>query len=266
MDRWNVVSNRKCLCRLVIGLAVLLIPTGLLAGTAREILERVANQSFGEAFRGVLSTTIFKETKAVSTHVMWVMGRSGPEMTSIFIAFEEPEERKGLRYLFQVQRDKELNGFMYDPAAQKTVRIGQDDASADLGGSGLRLDDIQGFVPKRGEVEAVVRHEKVENRQCAVIFISRPEEKAGRLVWIEGKNNVVVKMQTLNAQGKIIREMNVTKFFRNESGQEFPREEEITVPEEKIRVRVRQEHGLFGVEIPSEAMDAKQFGNYKWSL
>ena len=123
----------------------------------------------------------------------------------------------------------------------------------------------QPFGP-RGEEETLLRREKIGDRQCLVILISRPEEKAGRLVWIDDKNNVVVKAQNLDAQGKVLREMKVIKFFRTENGKEIPREEEITVPGDDIRIKVVQEHGILDVEIPPEVMDSKQFGQYKWGL
>lgn len=261
-----MVWKRKRVGGLTAGLAVLLFSMGLQAENASDILERVVMQSFGEDFRTILSIKTFKGPMPLSSHVVWVMGQNRPEMTTIFMAFEEPEEQKGLRYLFQIQRGKEINGFMYDPSLKKTVPVRQDDPSADLGGSGLIMDDIRGFVPKPGETEALLRHEKIRDRQCSVIFVSRPREKAGRKVWVDPKNNVVVKMQTLDPEGSVVRELNVIKFFRDESGQEFPREEEINIPDRNILIRLRQEAGLLRVEIPPEVMDPEQFGTYKWIL
>lgn len=261
-----MIWTRKCFLSVVLGFLVVIFPTCLCAEDARDVLERVAKQNFGASFRGVLSTTTVKGNDAGSTYVMWIMGKSQPDMTSIFIAIEEPEEQKGFRYLFEFQRDKDLNGFMWDPASQKTINIGPKNPLTNLAGSGLILEDIQGIIPRRGEEETLLRIEKIGDRQCLVILISRPGEKADRLVWIDDKNNVVVKAQNLDAQGKVFREMKVIRFFRSENGKEIPREEEITVPGDDVRIKVVQEHGLFDVEIPPEVMDPERFGQYKWGL
>ncbi len=38
---------------------------------------------------------------------------------------------------------------MYLPATGRTVPLAVDEPSADLGGTGLTMDDIQGFMPQR---------------------------------------------------------------------------------------------------------------------
>lgn len=262
----NVIWRGKCFLSLVLGFFLFIYPVGLTADDAREVLKRLAKQNFGASFRGVLSTTTLKGNKAGSTYVMWIMGKSQPDMTSIFIAIEEPEEQKGFRYLFEFRRDKDLNGFMWDPASKKIINIEPQNPLTTLAGSGLTVEDIQGIIPRRGEEETLLRREKIGDRECMVILISRPEEKAGRLLWIDDKNNVVVKTQNLDAHGNVSREMKVTKFFRSENGKEIPREEEITVPGDDVRIKVVQEHGLFDVEIPPELMDPEQFGQYKMGL
>lgn len=261
-----MILTRKCFLSLALGFSVVIFPACLSAGDAREVLERVTKQNFGASFRGVLSTTTVKGNKSGSTYVMWIMSKPQPDMTSIFIAIEEPEEQKGFRYLFEFRRDKDLNGFMWDPAAKKIINIGPQNPLTNIAGSGLTVEDIQGIIRRRGEEETLLRREKIGDRECMVILISRPGEKAGRLVWIDDKNNVVLKAQNLDAHGKVFREMKVIRFFRSENGKEIPREEEITVPGDDARIKVVQEHGLFDVEIPPEVMDPEQFGQYKWGL
>ena len=261
-----MVRKRKCVRDMICVLGVLLSSTSLQAESARDVLDRVVMRSFGESFRIVLTITTFEGPKKVSSHVAWVIGQYRPEPAAIFMAFEGPGEQEGLRYLFQMKRGEGIKGFMYDPSVKKTVRLGHDELGADLAGSGLIVDDIKGVVAGTGEKETTLLYESVRGRQCRVILIARPEEKAGRLVWVDEQNNVVVKLQSLDSEGKVVRDLNVVEFFHADSGQVFPREEEITIPGRNMRIRLRQEHGLTGVEIPPEVLDPDKFGEYKWNL
>lgn len=255
----------KFISALIASVAILLSPMTLCGENARDVLDRVARQSFGENFRTVMTITTWKGSKEVSYHVLWVMGQHQSETTSIFMDFEEPEEQKGLRYLFQMQPGKEIRAFMYDPSVKKTLSIGPKDRYADIGGTGLIMDDIGGILPRPGETETMLRQEKFQGRECSVILISRIGEKAGRHLWVDARHNLVVKSLSLNVEGKVVREMNVVEFFRTDQGQEFPRETEIRIPGRNMRIRLRQ-NGVRGVEIPPEVMDPEKFGDYKWLL
>ena len=58
----------------------------------------------------------------------------------------------------------------------------------------------------------------------------------------------------------------MVEFFKTDQGKEFPREEEITIPEKKIKMRLRQENAVFGVEIPEDLTDPGKFGIFRWKL
>ena len=121
-----------------------------------------------------LTIKSFKGKKAISDHALWAMGRVEQPVTSFFVDFEEPKDSKGLRFLFQTENGKEPRAFMYLPVTGKTVPLGLDDTSVDIGGTGLSLEDLLVFVPKPGETESILREEKCRwprllrgrNRHC----------------------------------------------------------------------------------------------------
>ena len=257
-------NNRNFFCAALSLLVLLSSPVALYAMTAQEILDQVAKQNFSEDFRLVLSTKTFKGKKTISSHALWLMGKVRPELTSFFIEFDEPEESKGLRFLLQIYLGKEPKAFMFFPVTGNTLPLAVDDPSVDIGGTGLTMEDMQGFTPEGGERLTLVEEQKYQDRECYVIRVSRAEEKAHRLLWISKKDFIIAKSQNVDAQGKITRELRGVEFFKTASGREFPREEEITMPGKGVRVLVRQEHAVFGIEIPDEIMDPGQFGTYKW--
>ena len=141
----------------LIGLVLLCIPLNLQAMTAHEILEQVFKQNFSDSFRVVLTVKTLKGKKVVSDHVLWLVGKTSQDTNTFFIDFVEPKESKGLRFLFELEPGKEPKAFMYIPAAGKTLPLDVDDPSVDIGATGLTMEDIQGFVPKGGEKETILR-------------------------------------------------------------------------------------------------------------
>ena len=248
----------------LIGLVLLCLPSSLQAMTAQEILEQAAKLNLGDTFRVVLTVKTLKGKKVVSNHVLWLVGKTTPTTNTFFLDFDEPKESKGLRFLFELEPGKDPKAFMYMPAAGKTLPLAMDDSSVDIGATGLTMDDIQGFVPKGGEKETILREEVADGRDCYVIGISLPNEKGERLVWVSKKDFLIVKSQNLDPQGKIKRTFQVVKFFKTEKGGEFPREEEVTIPDKGIRIQLRQENAVFGIELPEEITDPARFGTFAW--
>lgn len=260
----RMTGNRTIIKGFFLGMLMTLVPVLVFAMTAQEILERVAKENFGENFRLIMSVKTFKGKKESGSNSLWLMGKVTPAMTSFFMDFEEPEESKGLRFLMQIEPGKEPRAFMYLPATGKTLPLAVDDPSVDLGGTGLTMEDMQGFVPESGERMTLVEEQKIRDRDCWVIRVSRAEEKAYRLIWVTKNGFIVIKSQSVDAAGKTTRIFNVVELFQTKDGREFPREEEITIPGRGIRIVVRQEYASFGVDIPDEIMNPEQFGAAKW--
>lgn len=248
----------------ILGLIVCSLPFDLPAMTAKEILEQGAKQNLGDSFRISLSVKTFKNNKLLGEHVLWLMAKLGQDSGSFFVDFDSPPESKGLRFLMQMRGGNETHAFMYLPATGKTVPLAIDDPSTDVGGTGLTMDDIQGFVPRAGETATVVREETAEGKDCYVIKIDLPNGEGERLVWVSKNDFFILKSQQLDPQGKVKRTFRVVQFFKTEQGKEFPREEEILIPDRKIRIQVRQDSAVFGIEIPEEVMDPEKFGAYHW--
>ena len=248
----------------LIGLVLLCFPLNLQAMTAHEILEQVFKQNFSDSFRVVLTVKTLKGKKVVSDHVLWLVGKTSQDTNTFFIDFVEPKESKGLRFLFELEPGKEPKAFMYIPAAGKTLPLDVDDPSVDIGATGLTMEDIQGFVPKGGEKETILREEKADGRDCYVISITLPDGKGERLLWVSKTDFLVVKSQQLDAQGKIKRMFRVVEFFKTDKGKEFPREEEVTIPDKGIRIQLRQDNAVFGMALPDEVTDPAKFGTFAW--
>jgi hypothetical protein len=245
-------------------LAIFLLSVNAHAMTAHEILERVAKENFGETFRIPLTIKTYKGQKLKSNHTVWLMGRTKDDVGKIFIEFDEPKESKGLRFLFEIQGEKEPKAYMYLPATHKTLPLDMQDPSVDVGGTGLTMEDIQGFIPQKGEQETLLREEKADGRECYVIQVTLPGEKGQRMLWISKKDFFVVKSQSTDAKGKTKRTFRVVEFFKTESGKEFPREEEIVIPDKHIKIKLRQDSAVFSIELPDEIMDPEKFGTFNW--
>jgi hypothetical protein len=259
--------RKMALSALICALQVMLVSGVAPAMTAQEILDKVAKQNLGEDFRLTLSIKTFKSKKQISSHSLWLMGRVGEKQNTFFMDFEEPADSKGLRFLLQAPVDgSEPKAFMFLPSTGKTLPLAVDDPSVDVGGTGLTMEDVQGFAPRAGETAELIREEKLSDRDCYVIRINRPAEKIERTLWISKKDSIVIKSEDVDSQGKIARSMKVVEFFKASNGREFPREEEILIPSKDMRILMRQENAVFGVEVPDELMDPGKFGAFSWKM
>lgn len=234
------------------------------AVTAREILHQVLKQNFRDTFRVAVSIKTYHNKKESSSHDLWFVSRTQGDTTAIFVDFQAPPESKGLRFLFLVRPREQPEAFMYVPTAQKTLPLALDDQGTEIGGTGLTMEDIQAFGPQPGQEESLVKEEQVGGRKCYLIRITSPQRPGARLVWVDAKNPAIVKSQELDPNGKVTRTFRVVEFFKDEQGREYPRVEEITVPHKNIRIEVRQEHAVFGIQIPEQVTDPKTFGTYAW--
>jgi hypothetical protein len=260
----RIFGGAKALLLLSVLALFVWIPKESFAMTAQEILEEVVKQNFQESFRVVLTVTTSKNKKSSSEHTLWFMGRTRGSDSDFFIEFDGPKDTKGLRFLMQIAKGQEPKAFMHLPATGKTVALALDDPSMDLGGTGLTMDDIQGFVPGGGETAAILKEEKIEGRDCYVVKVTVPQRNEERMLWITKQGFLVVRTQQVDSAGKVRRIFRVLDFFKTEKGNEFPREEEITIPDKDFHIKVRQEHAVFGVELPDEIMDPEKFGTFQW--
>lgn len=235
--------------------------------TAKEVLDEVVKRNFGGSFRIAMKVESFKGKRKLSSHLLWLVGKTRPEGASFFVEFDEPEESRGLRFLFIVDQGKPPDAFMFLPATGKTLPLAVDDPSTDIGGTGLSMEDVQSFVPQGGEKETLVSEkEKVNGTPCYLIKVTPATGQGERLLWVSKDDMLVVKSNFVEPTGKVKRTFRVVEFFKTEKGNQFPREEEISIKDKGIRIRVRQENAVFGIEIPDELMDPKEFGKFKWRI
>ncbi|MFH0822237.1 MAG: outer membrane lipoprotein-sorting protein [Pseudomonadota bacterium] len=245
---------------------VLAFPYDSPALTAKELLELTVKQNFAESFRVALAVTTSKGKKVTSKHSLWLVGKSQAAGQSFFVEVDEPKESKGVRFLFQFQPGKETGAFMYLPASDKTLPLAVDDPSGEIGGTGLTMDDLQALVPQAAGEATLENDDKVDGTSCHVVKITLPKGQGSRRLWIAKDDMVVIKAEQSGADGKVKRKFKVVEFFKTEQGKKFPREEEITLPERGLQIRVRQEHAVFGIEVQEELTDPKAFGRYRWKI
>jgi hypothetical protein len=248
----------------VSAVSFLYFPSDVRAITAREVFEEALKRNLGDSFRVVLTLKTFKGKKAVSRHSLWLMGKTGEESSRFVLDFDEPEESKGLRFLIILTKGKAPAAYMYLPATKRTIPLAADDPSVDLGGTGLTMEDIDVFHLKGDEKSKIVGEEEVHGRKCYKIEVSVPDGGGARYVWVSKEDFLVIRSENVDAKGKVDRKLDVKEFFKTAKGKEFPREEVIEVPKRHTRIRVRQEHAVFGIELPEQLLDPKTFGTYVW--
>jgi len=251
---------------LLIALAMFCLPADLKAMTAHEILEEVIKQNFHGNFRIALRIKTFKGKKVLSNHTAWLVGRAEANKSIICLDFDEPKESKGLRFLFIIETEKEPEAYMYLPATGKTLSLALDTAAEDIGGTGLTMEDFQTFAAQPGQKESIVKEEKIDGHDCYVVRVTLPGGRGDRLLWISKDRFQMIKSAHLDAKGKTKRTFRVVKFFKTKKGRFLPREEEIIIPGKGLRIEVRQDHAVFGIEIPDELLDPKSFGKFRWRM
>jgi len=262
---WKLMRIAVVLFGLVVSaLSLLYFPGDVCAITAQEVFEEALKRNLGDSFRVVLTINTFKGKKAVSKHSLWLMGKTSQDSSHFVLDFDEPEESKGLRFLIILTKGKAPAAYMYLPATKRTIPLAADDPSVDLGGTGLTMEDIDVFHLKGDEKSKIVGEENVHGRACYKIQVSVPGESGARYVWVSKEDFFVIRSENVDAKGKIERKLDVLEFFKNAQGKEFPREEEIEMPRRHMRIRVRQEHAVFGIELPAQMLDPKTFGTYSW--
>lgn len=248
----------------VSALSLLYFPGDACAITAKEVFEEAVKRNLGDTFRVVLTINTFKGKKAVSKHSLWLMGKTGQDSSYFVLDFDEPAESKGLRFLIRLSEGKTPEAYMYLPATKRTIPLDVNDPSADLGGTGLMMEDIAVFQLKGDEKSAIVGEEDVHGRKCYKIQVSAPGQSGARYVWVSKDDYLVMRSENVDAKGKVERKLDVLEFFKTSEGKEFPREEEVQMPRRNVRIRIRQENAVFGIELPAQMLDPKTFGTYGW--
>ena len=251
---------------ILVGYIFFAAPGTALGITAQEILKKSLSENLTGPFRMSLQINVEKGNKKIKKHVIWVIGQVSEKRGTFFIEFDAPEESKGLRFLFRVENGKLMEAFMYLPATGKTLPIATNDPEADIGGTGLTVNDLQALAPQGNENAKIEREEKVDGKDCYVISMTSKGKTSPRYIWVLKNGYQVIKAMQMGKNGKPERIFKVVEFFKTDQGKIFPRKEVITVPDKKLRITIIQENAVFGIEIPKEVLDAKTFGKYKWRI
>ncbi len=234
--------------------------------TAEEIIDKAFQPKVSDSFRAALHIKAVKKGKKQPDKLLWVMGKIKDEKSRLFFDFEEPEESKGIRFLVIMRGNDQPTAFMYMPAANRTLPIDVEEGSTDLAGTGLTVGDIRMFARRPLGKPKLVGEEKVRDRECYVLEADLEGTTEKRRIWITKDQFILVQARTVDKNGNPLRTFEVVEFFEGKEGKIFPREELILVPEKHIKIRVRQEHAVFGIEIPEEVLNPETFGEYRWRI
>ena len=251
---------------IVLSILICGLPTDLCALTAQEILDQSLKQNLADSFRVFLTVKTYKAKKLLSNQDLWLIAQIRKDGANVFVDVDSPPEFKGIRLLLLGQKGKEQQALMYLPGPDKSIPLAVADKFAKIWGSGLTMDDIQAFIGKDGGTAELVREEAVDGRDCYLIRVKFPGESGETLKWISKNNFLIIKSQQMDSSGKVKRSFRVVNFFKTEQGNEFPREEEIRIPENNLRILIRQESAVFGTEIPDEVTNPAKFGTFRWRL
>ncbi len=252
---------------IVLSILLWCLPTDLHALTAQEVLDQsIMRQNLGGSFRIAASVKAYKAKKLLSDQTLWLMAQIRKDGANFFVDFDSPPETKGIRLLLLDQKGKEQQALMYLPGPGKSIPLAVADKFAKIGGSGLTMDDIQAFLGKDNGIPELVNEEAVDGRDCYLIRIKFHGESGETFKWISKNNFLLIKSQQMDSSGKVKRSFRVVNFFKTEQGNEFPREEEIVIPENNLRILIRQESAVFGIEIPDEVTNPEKFGTFSWKL
>lgn len=254
---------------LLVTVALVCLTSPVFGISAREILDESARRNLMDSFRvGVLIKNL-KKTKMVSEHFLWLVGVNNSDGTTLFIEFEEPEEARGMRFLSKfpprdsVDRPK---SFSFIPVTGAVVPMKVGDTSADVGGTGMTIDDFRGFVPATSGEPKILREEDVGDRRCYVIEAQTQGTDHRTLIWISKEQFLVVKTQRFSSTNKLEREFLVLEFFTTDDGQLWPRKEEILVPRDDTRIIVEQQAGVYHMHVPEDLMNPETFATFKWRV
>ena len=260
--RWTM---KRLLYLIVAGWSVFLsVPTQ--AMTANEVLDECSKRSTVDSFRMGVEVINIKAGKTLSKRYFWVSGRTDDKGTSMFLEFEEPEEARGMRFLFKYSNQAQgqaPKAFAYIPVTGSAIPM-KVSASQDIGGTGMTADDFRGFVPPTGAEPRLLGREKISGRECYVIEMQLPQEKRKSRIWISVDQFLVVKNQKISDEGKLEREFSVVEFFTTKDGKLLPRKEEIYVPKDDATIVVEQQNGLYNIDIPDELFNPETFGVFQW--
>ncbi|MBM4329074.1 MAG: outer membrane lipoprotein-sorting protein [Deltaproteobacteria bacterium] len=252
---------------LIVAAFLLMTPAGVWALTAGEILDQVARKGIGEGgFRIALQVETTKGKKKLKDHTIWLMGRVKADETSLFVDIEAPADSRGTRFLFKARSGQKPEAHLYLPSTGKTSQLDRSDPTAELGGTGLTMEEILALVPQGDETATLAKEELAEGLPSYVIRIASPGQPGERLIWVAKDDFFVLKSHQLDADGKVRKSFRVVEFFKTEQGRTFPRAEEILIPDKGLRIKVRQESAVFGIEIPEEVLDPKAFGAFQWRV
>ncbi len=231
-----------------------------------EILEKHSNRPTPQTFRIGVQVKNVKKEKLNSKHVLWIIGKRTPEMTYMFIDFEEPEDAKGLRFLFLLDKggDSSTKAFGYLPATDTTAPLHIGKRSVNIAGTGLTIDDLRGFVLSKTLNSKLLREEKVGKFDCYVIGLDMEADRPRKMAWISKDEFLLIKSQDLDSESKVDREFLVKEFFTTDSGEKWARREEVILPKEATRIHVEQIAGVYNIEIPPAALDPAKFGTFDW--
>jgi len=248
---------------------ILALPGHVAALTAADVLDQAIRKGLGPSGRLAMSVQKCESSKKISEFFLWIMWFCSDESYKVFLDFEEPETSRGVRLLFAVHRGEKPNGWIFKPSVGTAEPLSNDVTSVnsqweDIGGTGLPVAHFSGLFIKDTESADLLEEDSIDGHQCYVVCVREAQGSAERTFWISHEDFMVLRSVFKDKNRKEKMSFRVKRFFRTQKGRDLPRDGEFIFPDSDLRIKIRQEHAVFGIEIPSDVFDPHSFGSFRW--
>lgn len=195
---------------LLVAWAVLAPPSGALAQSADEIMERSGRAYYytGADAKGMMTMELIDKSGGKRQRVMTMLRRNqeAAGAQKYFIYFHEPGDVRRLTFMIWKYSGRDDDRWIYIPAVDLIKRIAAEDKYSSFVGSDFTYEDISGRDVSE-DTHSLLREEMLGDRETFVIE-SIPREAAAftrRVSWIDKENFLPLKQEYYDAQEQLQR-------------------------------------------------------------
>ena len=195
---------------LIVGFAITVPPTDVLAASAGEIIE-ASQKAFhyaGADAKGKLRMELIDRSGAKRVRVLTMLRRNQNQNNAqkYFMYFHEPNDVQRLTFMVWKYAEREDDRWIFVPAIDLIRRIAAEDKYSSFVGSDFNYEDVSGRDVEE-DTHTLLREESINDRETFVIeSIPRtPAVFTKRVSWIDKKNLLPLKEEYYDAQSDLQR-------------------------------------------------------------